>query len=130
MRVLATLILSFVLLLGTNAFSQEALTIATPPGKPLVWDPEFVIPEHNRETDIVAFRLHPFEADTADIPYFIDRTGIVVPKDALETGVLVLLEGTKFVVLVCSFPEMGPFNLALPGVRSEYCSLRRAERQP
>ncbi len=130
MRVLATLIFSFVLLVVANARAQEALTINTPPGKPLVWDPEFVIPEHNPETEIVAFRLHPFEADTADLPYFIDRTGVVVSKNALETEVLLLLEGTKFVVLVCSFPELGSFNVALSGVRSEYCTLRRAERQP
>lgn len=130
MRLLATLIFSFVLLVGTNVFSQEALTITTPPGRPLVWDPEFVIPEHSRETEIIAFRLHPFEADTADVPFFIDRMGIVVPKDALEAEVLTLLEGTRFVVLLCTFPELGSFNVALPRVRSEYCTLRRAERQP
>jgi hypothetical protein len=116
--------------MGVHVEAQEALTIHTPPGKPLVWDPEFVVPDHNPETDVVAFRVHPFEADTADVPFFVDRMGIVIPKVEVETEVLVLLEGTKFVVLLCSFPEQGSFNLALPGVRSEYCSLRRAERQP
>ena len=130
MRAFAALTFSFVLLVGTNAWAQDALTIHTPPGKPLVWDPEFTVPDHNPEADVIAFRLHPFEADTADIPYFIDLVGIVVPKVEVETEVLMLLEGAKFVVLLCSFPGPGSFNLALPQVRSEYCSLRRAERQP
>ncbi|MDP3402455.1 MAG: hypothetical protein Q8S35_00665 [bacterium] len=130
MRVLATLIFSFVLLTGANAEAQEALTITTPPGKPLVWIPEFVIPDHNTETEVVAFRLLPFEVDTADLPFFVDREGIIVPKDGVDASVVVLSEDAQFVVLVCKFPESGPFNVALPGVRSEYCTLRRAERQP
>ncbi len=130
MRVLMTLIFSFVLLTGANARAQDALTINTPPGKPLVWDPEFVVPDHNPETEMVAFRLHPFQADTADVPFFVDREGIVIPKDGVEDYVAVLSEDAQFIVLVCSFQQPGPFDLALPGVRSEYCTFRRAERQP
>lgn len=130
MRVLATLIFSFALLLGANVRAQDALTINTPPGKPLVWDPEFVVPDHNTETEVVVFRLHPFEADTADVPFFVDREGIIVPKDDVDAFVAVLSEDAQFVVLVCSFPESGSFNVALPEIRSKYCTLRRAERQP
>ncbi len=130
MRVLATLIFSFVLLAGANARAQDALTVTTPPGNSLVWDPEFTVPDHNAETEMVAFRLLPFEIDSADLPFFIDREGIVIPKDGVEEYVAVLSKDTQFVVLVCSFQQPGPFNLALPGVRSEYCILRRAERQP
>ena len=130
MRAFAICMFTLVFLTSVNARAQEALTIATPPGKPLVWDPEFLVPAHNPETEVVAYRLHPFEADTGDLPFFVDREGIIVPKSEVENEVLVLLEGAKFVVLVCSFPHTGSFNVALPGIRSEYCTLRRAERQP
>lgn len=130
MRALAALIFSFVLLVGANAWAQYALTITTPPGKPLVWDPEFSVPDHNPETDMIAFRLHPFEVETADLPFFVDREGIIVPKDDVDAFVAVLSEDAQFVVLMCSFPESGSFNVALPEVRSEYCTLRYAERQP
>lgn len=130
MRALAMLVLPFVLLTSTNALAQDALTIATPPGKSLVWDPEFTVPDHNPETEVVAFRLHPFEADTADMPYFIDRVGTVIPKVTVDTEVLALLEGTRFAVLLCAFTQPGSFNVALPEVRAQYCTLRRAERQP
>lgn len=130
MRAFVTLIFSCSLLMSVHVKAQEALTMHTPPGKPLVWDPEFVVPDHNPETEMVAFRILPLEADTADVPFFIDREGIVVPK--LDAGVYsaVLSENGQFVVLLCSFPDSGSFNIALPRVRSEYCSLWRAERQP
>ncbi|MES2931782.1 MAG: hypothetical protein V4682_03790 [Patescibacteria group bacterium] len=130
MRAFAMLMFSFVLLTGADARAQEALTITTPPGKPLVWDPEFTVPSHNTETEMVAFRLLPFAEDSADVPFFVDRTGIVIPKAGADVTVEVLAEDAQFVVLLCSFPELGPFNVALPGVRSQYCILRRVERQP
>lgn len=130
MRVFTTLIFSFALLMGADTEAQEALTVATPPGKPLVWDPEFLVPDHNPETEMIAFRLLPFEADTADLPFFVDREGIVVPNDGAEATTAVLSENARFVVLLCSFPEPGSFNVALPGVRLEYCTLRHVERQP
>lgn len=130
MRAFATLMFLSALLMGVRADAQEALTIHTPAGKPLVWDPEFVVPDHNRETEIVAFRLHPFEADTADVPFFVDREGTVILKTEAETAAALLSEDMRFTVLMCSFPESGSFNIALPRVRSEYCTLWRAERQP
>lgn len=130
MRAFAMLTFSFMLLASTNALAQEALTIATPPGKPLVWDPEFIVPTHDPETEMIAFRILPFEIDSADMPFFLDRTGIAIPKAGIDVTVEVLAEDAQFVVLLCSFPQPGSYSVALPGVRSRYCTLRRAERQP
>jgi len=130
MRALAMLVFSFALLWGVDVEAQEALTMATPPGKPLVWDPEFVVPEHDPETHVVAFRLHSFEVDSADVPFFVDREGIIVPKAGVEAAAAVLTEDGRFVLLLCSFPSAGLYNLALPRVRLEHCALRRVERQP
>jgi len=129
MRALTMLMVVFVLAWSTDLQAQEALTSATPPGKPLVWDPEFIAPSHDPETEMVVFRLLPSFAESGDMPFFVDRLGIVVPKAGADAAATVLSEDAEFVILMCSFPLPGPYNVALPGVRSEYCTLRRAERQ-
>lgn len=126
----ATLVAVLALLASADLRAQEALTSATPTGKPLVWDPEFTIPDHDPETQTVAFRLLPSFAESGDLPFFRDREGIVIPKAGADVAVEVLSEDAEFVLLVCSFPQPGPFNVGLPEVRSQYCTLRRAERQP
>lgn len=130
MRYIATLLFVCVLLSSTDLRAQDALTINTPPGKPLVWDPEFLAPSHDPETHMVAFRLFPFETESADQPFFLDREGIIVPKEGIDGAVAALSEDAQYVILLCSFPQPGSYNAALPGVRSQYCTLRRAERQP
>lgn len=127
MHILAAL----VLLGSTSGLAQEALTIHTPPGKPLVWYPEIVVPGHDLEKDMVAFRIHESQLDDGDIPFFVDRTGIVVPKEGLDAAVERLRGIDPVTVLVCSFPEAGSFNLVRRDVRGEFCTpWRRNERQP
>lgn len=130
MRLCMLLLGMAVLLWGTGARAQEALTITTPPGKPVVWDPTPVIPEHNPATEVVAFRIHE-RGSEGDIPFFIDLTGMVIPKEGLDEAVERVRGSDPFIVLVCSFPEARSFDLVRPGVRSQFCTPWRAgERQP
>ena len=123
MRVLV--LLASLLLASSDARAQDALSIKTPAGRPLVWNPEIVVPEHDPETELVLYQFIEVEGVEADIPFLVDRTGIRVLKADLEATVSRFLADPLTSVLVCSFPEPGPYDLTRPEIRTRFCTVQR-----
>ena len=122
--------LALALISSTSARAQDALTIKTPPGRPLVWDPEILVPEHEPASDSVLYRVLEVPGTEPDTPFFVDRIGIRVPNGEVDREAAVLSEGFRFAILVCSFTGPEPFDLVRPEIRSRYCAVWRSERQP
>ena len=123
MRVLVLLV--SLLLASSDARAQDALSMKIPSGEPLVRDPEIVIPTHDPVAESILFRMIEVEGVEADIPFLVDRTGIRVLKADLEATVSQFLADALLSVLVCSFPELGPYDLTRPEVPSRFCTIRR-----
>jgi hypothetical protein len=82
----------------------------------------FIIPEHNPLEEQVAFPLHAAFFEEADVPFFIERTGRIVPRADPRPAIEDWL-GERYVVLICDVP-MGDgeiLNLNDPQSRKEHC---------
>ncbi len=125
MKALAAFLFSAALLCGTEAMAQSLPLLEREEVVPLVRDPEILIPNFNPETEVVLFRVFDFNLDAADIPFLVDRLGIVVSRLRVEEMVEVFLAEDRIAVFICSFPAGERPNILRPDVRSRVCSLRR-----
>lgn len=125
MKAFAAFLFGAALLCSTEATAQSVPLIEHEEGIPLVRDPEILIPDFNPETEVVLFRAIDFNLDAADIPFLVDRLGIVVPRPLVEEMVEGFLAEDRIAVFVCSFPAGERPNVLRPDVRSRVCSLRR-----
>lgn len=101
--------------------------IDAPKDEPLIRDMDFVIPYHDPVTEQVAFRVSSRFFDSADIPFFVGREGVVVSRENPRAQVAGWLTDGD-IALICDVP-MGDgesLNLNDPSSRNEYC---RAERE-
>lgn len=105
--------------------------VVTAPGKPLVWDPEITIPPHNPEMEYVAFRVHEESINAADQPFFVDRTGAVIPRSEADAFVEAVAVPGTIAVYLCACPQGSHPVLTRAEDRSRFCRLqRKTEQQP
>ena len=115
-----------VLFCATDALAQEVLPIIhVEPGTPLVRDPEILVPEHDSEREIVLYRVYDFRLDAADIPFFIDRVGIAVPRETAHAAIEAFLREERTAVYSCSFEAGERPYIAHPSERDRFCVLQR-----
>lgn len=126
MRASLLLICGAALLSGTGAAAQSLPSVEHEEASAVVRDPEIVFPEFDPASEVLVFRVLDFNLDAADIPFLIDRTGIVVPRTGLEDAVRGFLAEARTAVYVCSFPAGERPDILRPQVRSRVCSLRRS----
>lgn len=128
MRILALCACGF---LAGSAHAQVPYVpaIITAPGRPLVWDPEIIVPPHNPETEYVAFRVHEANIDAADQPFFVDRTGIVILRSEADAFVDAAAVPGTIAVYLCACPEGSHPTLTRAQDRSRFCRLRRKPQQ-
>lgn len=130
MRLLALCACGF-LMGSAHAQVPYVPAIITAPGKPLVWDPEIIIPPHDPETEYVAFRVHEANIDAADQPFFVDRTGTVVPRSGADAFVDAVAVSGTIAVYLCACPAGARPALTRAEDRRRFCRLRRkTEQQP
>ena len=123
----------YVLIFGIAFFcTAEARAQALPmtevePGAPAVRDPVILLPAHDPERELVLYRVIDFNLDAADVPFFVDRTGLVIPRAEADAAIGRLLLEERTAVYACaSRPGERP-DIARPAERSRFCTL---ERQP
>gem|GEM_PF-3148616 len=101
--------------------------IDAPKDQPLIRDMDFVVPYHDPVTEQVAFRVSSRFFDSADIPFFVGREGMVVNRENPRAQVLEWLADGD-IALICDVPMGDGESLDLndPSSRNEHC---RAERE-
>lgn len=110
---------------AVEARAQALPMIETEPGAPLVRDPVILLPVHDPDHELVLYRVLDFNLDAADLPFFIDRTGLVVSRENASAAIGMLLSEERTAVYSCSFRTEEPPNIARAQERSRFCTLRR-----
>lgn len=125
MRILLPSLFGVALFCATEVRAQALPMIEFEPGTPLVRDPVILIPAHDPDRELVLYRVLDFNLDAADLPFFIDRTGLVVLREHAEAAIDTLLSEERTAVYSCSFRSGESPNIAQPAERSRSCTLRR-----
>ena len=123
MRIIAALVCALVAVpFGTSAQEVPYRLIDAPVGEPLVRPMVFTIPEHDPLLEQIAFAAHAMFFEEADVPFFLNRVGRIVPRSDPRTAVADWL-AEEYIVLVCDVPMGDGESLDLNSSesREEHC---------
>ena len=110
---------------AAEARAQALPLTETEPVGALVRDPVILLPAHDPERELVLYRVLDFNLDAADLPFFIDRTGLVVPREEADAEIRKLLSEGRIAVYACASRAEERPDIARPAERSRSCALRR-----
>lgn len=108
-----------------DARAQSLPMIEYESGTPLVRDPVIGVPRSDPESEMVVYRVMDFNLDAADIPFFVDRDGILVREEVADETIARLLSEDGIALYVCRFPSGAHPVMTRPADRARFCTVRR-----